>query len=404
MIHPDGPEGLMDKYYEDRFKALRDLNERIAPLMEINDILESMRDQLREIIPAALETRILLLDPEAGKYTRPLQCILYDRPVNCQSCKLGRAVIQRALIEGDAAIVHQGEPITRGDGRIVPIGPEAAAPGYVDGQAVVVISVVCKEGGEFRDRDLLLIKDAARTARNIILKAKKHWQMTEEKIRVSKMLTQLSPFVPHTVLDLIEKHPESLSQEKEEKEVSVLFVDLEDYSRLSATRPQTEVNRLVENLFSSFVDPITRSKGDINETAGDGLMIIFKEDDAVTNAVNAVKAAFDIRQRVEEYNRTEVNGAEPLLVNMGINSGLALVGLTRFKGSAGARMTYTASGPVTNLAARLADQAHKGDILIGPETRRLTMGLWPVHDHGPVSLKGWDEPIQAYSLVRGAVG
>ena len=46
-------------------------------------------------------------------------------------------------------------------------------------------------------------------------------------------------------------------------------------------------------------------------------MIIFKEDDAVTNAVNAVKAAFDLRQRVEDSNRTEVNGTEPLLVNMG---------------------------------------------------------------------------------------
>ena len=64
-------------------------------------------------------------------------------------------------------------------------------------------------------------------------------------------------------------------------------------------------------------------------------------------------------------------------------------------------MTYTASGQATNLAARLADRAKGGDILIGPETRRLTMGLWPVHNHGPVSLKGWDEPIQVYSLVRG---
>ena len=137
----------MDKYYEDRFKALRDLNERIAPLMEINDVLESMRDQLREIIPAALETRILLLDPEAGKYTRPLRCILYDRPVNCQSCKLGRAVIQQALAEGETVFVHQGEPIQRADGEIIPIGQEAAAPGYVDGQAVVVISVVCAAGG-----------------------------------------------------------------------------------------------------------------------------------------------------------------------------------------------------------------------------------------------------------------
>ena len=73
----------MKKYYKERFLALRQLDEKITPLMEINDILGKMRDDLREVIPNAMEARILLLDPDAKKYTRPLQCILFDKPVNC---------------------------------------------------------------------------------------------------------------------------------------------------------------------------------------------------------------------------------------------------------------------------------------------------------------------------------
>lgn len=32
-----------------------------------------------------------------------------------------------------------------------------------------------------------------------ILNAKRHWEMTQEKIRISRMLTNLSPFVPESV-------------------------------------------------------------------------------------------------------------------------------------------------------------------------------------------------------------
>jgi class 3 adenylate cyclase len=83
---------------------------------------------------------------------------------------------------------------------------------------------------------------------------------------------------------------------------------------------------------------------------------------------------------------------------MGINSGSALVGLTQFKGSLDTRMTYTASGPVTNLAARLADHAKGGDILIGEETKQLVEGLWPIFDLGQVHIKGLDDPMRIYSL------
>jgi len=214
------------------------------------------------------------------------------------------------------------------------------------------------------------------------------------------MLTHLSPFVPLSVLDIVEKSPERLLQEKEKKDVTVLFLDLEDYTRLSTALPEMEVNQIVETMFSSFVDPIHRSNGDINETAGDGLMIIFKEGDVNTNAKNAVKAALDIHDMSREINKELASQRDPINVNMGINSGTALVGMTRFKGSLDTRMTYTASGPVTNAAARLADYAQGGDILIGEETKQLIDGLWPVYDVGLATLKGIDKPMRIFSLFK----
>jgi len=390
----------MEKYYEERFKALRRLDEKIAPLMEINDILEKIRGELRETISSAMEARILLLDPDAKRYTRPLQCILYDRPVNCLSCKRSRPVIQKALEERKSVLVPESDPIERKDGLLVEIGPEAAVPAFVGDEILVVLSVVGRPGTRFTRKDFLIIEDFSKTARNVILKAKKHWEMTEEKLRISKMLTHLSPFVPQSVLNIIEKNPELLSQAKKKKGVSVLFLDLEGYTRLSASLTETEVNEIVEKIFSSFVDPIHRSRGDINETAGDGLMVIFKEDDVKTNTSNSVKAAFDIYEKNREISKELPAHVDPINVNMGINSGTALVGMTRFKGSLGARMTYTASGPVTNLAARLASHAKGGDILIGDETKKLINSLWPTYDHGLATLKGIEKPVRVHSLLK----
>jgi class 3 adenylate cyclase len=288
----------------------------------------------------------------------------------------------------------------RHDGSKVKIGPEAAIPVVVNDDILAVVSVVARPGTGFTRKDFYMIRDFSETLRNVLSNAKKHWEMTQEKIRIGQMLTHLSPFVPESVRDMVEKNPEMLNQEKEKKDVSVLFLDLEGYTRLSASRSEAEVNELVEKMFSSFVDPIHRSHGDINETAGDGLMIIFKDHDSKTNAINSVKAGFDIFDQNREINRHLASGLEPVNVNIGINSGTALVGMTRFKGSLGTRMTFTASGPVTNLAARLASHATGGDILIGEETKKLINGLWPLYDRGLAKLKGIEEPLRIFSLLR----
>src|SRR5204863_7091678 len=119
------------------------------------------------------------------------------------------------------------------------------------------------------------------------------------------------------------------------------------------------LNTLVERYFSTFLDRIHEAGGDINETAGDGFMAIFQ--DADMHATTAVDTALALLAATEALNQD--NGAQPLAIHMGLNSGLALVGSSRFEGLRGARWTFTASGPVTNLAARLAGTAEAGQIL-----------------------------------------
>ena len=172
--------------------------------------------------------------------------------------------------------------------------------------------------------------------------------------------TNLAKFVPQTVQDLIERAPEAPELDKREVDVTVLFVDLVGYTRLTERLDPGRVNELVERCFGAYLDEILRRGGDVNETAGDGLMAIFRDDEPRRHARQAVRCALGILRRTRELNETLHGLPEPIAVHIGVNSGLATVGATKIEGVNGTRWTYTASGQVTIVAARLAALARRG--------------------------------------------
>jgi class 3 adenylate cyclase len=213
---------------------------------------------------------------------------------------------------------------------------------------------------------------------------------------LESMKASLAKFVPKTVKDLIEKSPEAPLLEKREADVSVVFADITGYTDLSARMDLEHVNQLVELYFGAFLDEILRLGGDVNETAGDGLMVIFQDPEPRRHAASAVQAAFAILRKTRETNATLEGFYEPIAMHIGVNSGPASVGATKIEGAAGTRWTYTASGPTTNIAARLASLAESGNIVLSEETRRRLGDDFQVEDMGPQQLKNVTQPVRAY--------
>jgi len=209
----------------------------------------------------------------------------------------------------------------------------------------------------------------------------------------------LDRFVPETVRRAIEKNPEAPGLEKQSKDVSVLFLDIEGYSRLSETLPRPTLNALVERYFSLFLASIRAEGGDINETAGDGLMILFQSGTPEEHAAAAVRAALAIRAQTTVANGDTGNDHPPIRVNIGISSGECDVGATRFEGPAGERWTFTASGPVTNIAARLGSHADGGQILLSAETALRVRDGFPLHPLGSVALKNLLSPVDVWAAT-----
>ena len=209
-------------------------------------------------------------------------------------------------------------------------------------------------------------------------------------------------FVPETVKRLVAANPEAPELAKRERDVTVLFLDISGYSRLSERLDPAMLNTLVERYFSTFLDRIHDAMGDINETDGDGFMALFQDDDPQRHALTAVHTALALLAATDMLNAE--NRVQPLAVHMGINSGPALVGSTRFEGLRGTRWTFTASGPVTNLTARLAGIAEAGQILVGPETARRLQDRYCLTRLGREYLKNIAEAVDIYRVLGPAVG
>lgn len=210
---------------------------------------------------------------------------------------------------------------------------------------------------------------------------------------------QLGKFVPETIRRLVSQDPEAPGLAKQERDVTVLFVDISGYTALCERLPHTTVSALVERYFSAFLDRIGEADGDVTEVAGDGFMAVFRDDDLSLHPRQAAEAALAILAETDALNQR--GPSQPLAVHLGINSGVALVGSFRFDGARGARRVFSAQGPVTNLAARLTGAAAPGEILAGPETARRLNGRYRLERAGVRNLKNIPGSIEVHRILPG---
>jgi class 3 adenylate cyclase len=79
------------------------------------------------------------------------------------------------------------------------------------------------------------------------------------------------------------------------------------------------------------------------------------------------------------------------------------VGATKLDAAGGGRWTFTASGPTTNLAARVAGLTRGGEVKVGPETATRIQAHYVLEDTGEHPLKNVAQPVRVYRLVPAGI-
>ena len=146
------------------------------------------------------------------------------------------------------------------------------------------------------------------------------------------------------------------------------------------------------------MDAIYVNEGDIVETAGDGLMVLFMADDKKENALQAVRAAKMIREQACGINDECTMDEKPCMVNVGVCSGKAFVGAAKFESITGSRWAYTTHGNTVNIAARLCGQAKGGDVFFAGSTVERVKDDFSFESIGKFALKNLPEKIEIFQL------
>jgi len=110
----------------------------------------------------------------------------------------------------------------------------------------------------------------------------------------------------------------------------------------------------------------------------------------------AVRMALEMRARVQELRAEWLKNGYDLDLGIGLAAGYATLGNIGFEG----RMDYGAVGNVTNLAARLCDEAKGGQILTNHKTLNKIEELFEVEPMEELHLKGFARPVAAFNILK----
>ena len=194
---------------------------------------------------------------------------------------------------------------------------------------------------------------------------------------------------------LLDQHDELFSGER--VEVTVMFVDIREFTPFAETHTAEETVARLNALFELIVPVVADHGGHTNKFLGDGAMIVFgvpkRIDDHADRALGTARV---IRRRVEE----RFGGA--IRIGIGINSGTAIAGTI----GGGGKLEFTLIGDVVNVAARVEQLTKQtaDTVLVTTDTVESLRAHPPdLVERGAFAVKGKARPVVVHTLDSSVV-
>lgn len=239
----------------------------------------------------------------------------------------------------------------------------------------------------------------------LLLAAVEHARTRFERER---LFGNLSAYLPAPVAREIAFNEVTGAIEAERREISVLFVDIRNFSAYCEGRPPDETAALLQAFFTTVARVVKAHGGVIEEYVGDAVMAIWNAPQPCPDhtarayaAGNALVAACG-----QLFPEIPPPGLEPLAVGVGIETGEALVGSF---GPAD-RRTHAALGETVTVASRLTamtgELAHP--LLVGERAaerlvaRAADAAMPRLCSLGSFLLEGLRRPRQVYGIAAEA--
>ena len=231
-----------------------------------------------------------------------------------------------------------------------------------------------------------------------------------EEGRRQQIRSAFSQYLSPAFVEELANNPDKLKLGGETKELSILFMDVRDFTSISERykKDPQGLTRLMNRLLSPLSHEIVATNGTIDKYIGDSIMAFWNAplDDA-EHAANSCAAALGMAGAVKKLNeerRAEAgNPGDDFLelkIGVGINTGQGVVGNM----GSDIRFDYTVLGDSVNLASRVEGQtkAYGVTTIIGSRTNELASDRYATLLLDRVAVKGKTEPEKIYALLGAA--
>ena len=183
--------------------------------------------------------------------------------------------------------------------------------------------------------------------------------------------------------------------EAKEADVTMMFVDIRDFTTFAEQYEPRDVLATLNELFELAVPVITSRKGHVDKFVGDGLLGTFGVPELIADhADRALDAALELERLANERFQGDLE------IGIGIDSGTVIAGNV----GGGGRLDFTVIGDAVNMASRVEAATRKtGDIiLITERTKALLQHTTPsLIERRTVSIKGRRRPVALYAPSNG---
>ena len=210
----------------------------------------------------------------------------------------------------------------------------------------------------------------------------------------------LGQYLSPAVVTEVTRDPDSLKLGGDQREMTVLFSDLRNFTSFSESLdPETVVQTLCSYL-TAMSDVIFKYQGTIDKYIGDSVMAFWGAPTRQPNhAALACQAALEMADALDELNRQWLAEARrPLAMGIGINTGVMKVGNM----GSSSRFDYTVMGDAVNLGSRLEalNKEYGTTLIVSGATLRASENGFRSRFIDLVAVKGKNEPVEVFELIR----
>jgi len=184
------------------------------------------------------------------------------------------------------------------------------------------------------------------------------------------------------------------------EQVSVLFTDFVNFTRISEQLAPEELVEELDKCFKAF-DYIIGQYPDIEKikTIGDAYMCASGLSDRKTMPYTIVQAALDIQDYLLEYKELRIRQGKPFFeARIGIHTGHVVAGVVGSK-----KFVYDIWGDTVNTASRVESNGEAGQVNISEETYKLVKYRFDCLPRGKMPAKNKGE-IDMYFVKKALAG